>query len=199
MIIRIGRRQAELTGGRIQALVRADPSLKPRIYYSTMTRAAQTAAIIRAFVPSLEATADDLLREGVPCAPVPAVSFFPVSQSIVDRDRPRIEKAFHKYVVARCGDGEATRDATLCEGGDGSVQVDGGVSAAAARGNGMRGGGAPASLLVAADAAADSLGGSSSTSPPVVQRGSMDVRIQRSIHSSRAWSLLTYRFYFKNL
>ena len=59
-----GRRQAELTGMRIQSIVRSDPSLSPRVFYSTMTRAAQTAAIVRAFVPGLPAQADDLLREG---------------------------------------------------------------------------------------------------------------------------------------
>ena len=60
----VGRRQAELTGMRIQAVVRSDPSLAPRVFYSTMTRAAQTAAIIRAFIPDLPAQADDMLREG---------------------------------------------------------------------------------------------------------------------------------------
>lgn len=70
-----------------------------------------------------------MLREGVPCAPVPAVAFFPVSQSVVDRDRPRLERAFAKYVAARAPSASAD-EGGADEGAGGAASAAAGKASA---------------------------------------------------------------------
>uniref|UniRef100_A0A1A8P537 Serine/threonine-protein phosphatase PGAM5, mitochondrial n=1 Tax=Nothobranchius pienaari TaxID=704102 RepID=A0A1A8P537_9TELE len=66
----LGREQADLTGQRLAAL-----GLKYDVLiHSSMARATETAHIISKHLPGVELVSCDLLREGAPIEPVPAVT-----------------------------------------------------------------------------------------------------------------------------
>ncbi|KAJ8263434.1 hypothetical protein COCON_G00158910 [Conger conger] len=90
----LGREQAELTGQRL-----ADLGLKYNVLvHSTMTRATETANIISKHLPGVELVSCDLLREGAPIEPVPAVSHWKPEAAQYHEDGARIEAAFRHYV-----------------------------------------------------------------------------------------------------
>ncbi|XP_069788664.1 serine/threonine-protein phosphatase PGAM5, mitochondrial isoform X2 [Narcine bancroftii] len=89
----LGREQAELTGQRLASL-----GLNYDILiHSSMTRAKETAAIIRKYLPGLEMMSCDLLREGAPIEPDPPVSHWK-PEAMYHEDGARIEAAFRRYI-----------------------------------------------------------------------------------------------------
>ncbi|XP_051888113.1 serine/threonine-protein phosphatase PGAM5, mitochondrial isoform X2 [Pristis pectinata] len=89
----LGREQAELTGQRLASL-----GLNYDILiHSSMTRAKETAAIIRKYLPGLEVMSCDLLREGAPIEPDPPVSHWK-PEAMYHEDGARIEAAFRRYI-----------------------------------------------------------------------------------------------------
>ncbi|GFR95231.1 serine/threonine-protein phosphatase Pgam5, mitochondrial [Elysia marginata] len=89
----LGRSQAELTGERLKELNLPYTSLVS----STMTRALETAKIIRKSLPHLEHNVDDSLREGAPIPPEPPLGSWRPEQKQFFQDGARIESAFRKY------------------------------------------------------------------------------------------------------
>merc|ERR1712038_1331352 len=79
----LGKEQADLTGQRLAEIIRkkkekpgADGQVKHfniSVILSTMTRATETAQIILKHFPDVHWTGCDLIREGAPCEPVPAL------------------------------------------------------------------------------------------------------------------------------
>ncbi|XP_032899842.1 serine/threonine-protein phosphatase PGAM5, mitochondrial isoform X2 [Amblyraja radiata] len=89
----LGREQAELTGQRLASL-----GLNYDILiHSSMTRAKETATIIRKYLPGLEMMSCDLLREGAPIEPDPPVSHWK-PEAMYHEDGARIEAAFRRYI-----------------------------------------------------------------------------------------------------
>ncbi|XP_036385238.1 serine/threonine-protein phosphatase PGAM5, mitochondrial-like isoform X1 [Megalops cyprinoides] len=90
----LGREQAELTGQRLAAL-----GLKYDVMiHSTMARATETAHIISKHLPEVERVSCDLLREGSPIEPVPAISSWKPDSVQYHEDGARIEAAFRRYI-----------------------------------------------------------------------------------------------------
>ncbi|XP_062930180.1 serine/threonine-protein phosphatase PGAM5, mitochondrial isoform X1 [Mobula hypostoma] len=90
----LGREQAELTGQRLASL-----GLNYDILiHSSMTRAKETAAIIRKHLPGVETMSCDLLREGAPIEPDPPVSHWKPEAMQYHEDGARIEAAFRRYI-----------------------------------------------------------------------------------------------------
>ncbi|XP_055511507.1 serine/threonine-protein phosphatase PGAM5, mitochondrial isoform X3 [Leucoraja erinacea] len=88
------REQAELTGQRLASL-----GLNYDILiHSSMTRAKETATIIRKYLPGLEMMSCDLLREGAPIEPDPPVSHWKPEAMQYHEDGARIEAAFRRYI-----------------------------------------------------------------------------------------------------
>lgn len=88
----LGREQAELTGHRLAELgMKYDVMI-----HSTMTRATETTNIISKYIPEVETVSCDLLREGAPIEPVPAISWKP--DCVYHEDGARIEAAFRRYI-----------------------------------------------------------------------------------------------------
>ncbi|XP_029685326.1 serine/threonine-protein phosphatase PGAM5, mitochondrial isoform X2 [Takifugu rubripes] len=89
----LGREQAELTGHRLASL-----GLKYDVLiHSSMTRATETAQIISKYLPGVELSSCDLLREGAPIEPVPAVTHWK-PDAVYHEDGARIEAAFRHYI-----------------------------------------------------------------------------------------------------
>ncbi|XP_023668064.1 serine/threonine-protein phosphatase PGAM5, mitochondrial [Paramormyrops kingsleyae] len=90
----LGREQAELTGQRLATL-----GLKYNILiHSSMARATETAHIISKYLPGVELVSCDLLREGAPIEPVPAISHWKPDAAQYHEDGARIEAAFRRYI-----------------------------------------------------------------------------------------------------
>ncbi|XP_018908302.1 serine/threonine-protein phosphatase PGAM5, mitochondrial isoform X3 [Bemisia tabaci] len=89
----LGRRQAELTGSRLQALNLPYNS----IIHSSMQRAIETATIIHKFLPDVPMSSCSMLEEGAPYPPEPQVSHWKPEAVQFLRDGARIEAAFRKY------------------------------------------------------------------------------------------------------
>ncbi|XP_068594542.1 serine/threonine-protein phosphatase PGAM5, mitochondrial isoform X2 [Brachionichthys hirsutus] len=89
----LGREQADFTGKRLAAL-----GLKHDVLiHSSMTRAAETARIISTHLSGVELLSCDLLREGAPIEPVPAVPHWK-PDAVYHEDGARIEAAFRRYI-----------------------------------------------------------------------------------------------------
>ncbi|KAM9446931.1 serine/threonine-protein phosphatase PGAM5, mitochondrial isoform 2-T2 [Clarias gariepinus] len=89
----LGREQAGMTGQRLASL-----GLKYDIMiHSSMARAAETAQIISKHLPEVEMVSCDLLREGAPIEPVPAVGHWK-PEAVYHEDGARIEAAFRRYI-----------------------------------------------------------------------------------------------------
>lgn len=108
----LGREQADLTGKRLaemykhyqskMALDENENQLKLNVSFiqSTMSRATETAQIILKHFPGTTATNCDLIREGAPCEPIPAISpllWNPSPQAFFE-DGARIEAGFRKHI-----------------------------------------------------------------------------------------------------
>uniref|UniRef100_A0A1A8RR72 Serine/threonine-protein phosphatase PGAM5, mitochondrial n=1 Tax=Nothobranchius rachovii TaxID=451742 RepID=A0A1A8RR72_9TELE len=90
----LGREQADLTGQRLAAL-----GLKYDVLiHSSMARATETAHIISKHLPGVELVSCDLLREGAPIEPVPAVTHWKPDAVQYHEDGARIEAAFRRYI-----------------------------------------------------------------------------------------------------
>ena len=93
----LGRLQAAATGARLRSRLEAlqvDPPT--RVVHSNMSRAVQTAQIIRdAAFPALPLVCDPDLREGAPAVPEP--NWWRPAVADVRRDNVRIERAFKRY------------------------------------------------------------------------------------------------------
>ena len=100
----LGRLQAAATGARLRSRLEAlqvDPPVQ--IVHSNMSRAVQTAQIIRdAAFPALPLVCDADLREGAPAVPEP--NWWRPNASDVRRDAIRIERAFKRYFHRACTD-----------------------------------------------------------------------------------------------
>ncbi|XP_076767172.1 serine/threonine-protein phosphatase Pgam5, mitochondrial [Xylocopa sonorina] len=88
----LGRRQAEATGKRLRELGFPYTVL----VHSAMTRAQETAEIIKNDLKNLPVKCDSLLNEGAPVPPEPPSSNWKPEVTFY-RDGPRIEAAFRKY------------------------------------------------------------------------------------------------------
>lgn len=94
-LTRLGRDQAALTGERLKELGLP----YSRFVYSTMTRATETANIIREKIGDVEEIDNcDLLREGAPVPPEPPLGSWKPEMHKFYTDGARIEAAFRKYV-----------------------------------------------------------------------------------------------------
>jgi serine/threonine-protein phosphatase PGAM5 len=93
----LGRLQAAATGARLRARLESlGCDLPTCIIHSSMTRAVQTAQLIRdAAFPTLPLSCDPDLREGAPAVPEP--NWWRPSPTDVARDSIRIERAFKRY------------------------------------------------------------------------------------------------------
>ncbi|KAH7956259.1 hypothetical protein HPB52_007765 [Rhipicephalus sanguineus] len=88
----LGRRQANLTGLRLQQL--GIPFCQ--LTHSTMTRAVETADIIHQYMPHVPVFQCELIREGEPTPPEPPYGIWkPQSKFLTDGSR--IEASFRKY------------------------------------------------------------------------------------------------------
>ncbi|XP_003703397.2 serine/threonine-protein phosphatase PGAM5, mitochondrial [Megachile rotundata] len=88
----LGRQQAEVTGQRLQEL-----GLPYNlIVQSTITRAKETAEIIKKYLKDVTVKEDPGLTEGMPIPPDPPINFWK-SDINYHEDGPRIEAAFRKY------------------------------------------------------------------------------------------------------
>ncbi|EUB57298.1 Serine/threonine-protein phosphatase PGAM5, mitochondrial [Echinococcus granulosus] len=91
----LGRQQLDLTGRRLRQL----NFPYTRIFYSTMTRAIESTDEIIKHLPGVPATPCDLIREGAPFPPEPAVFNWPPEGNVAfEEDGPRIETAFTNYI-----------------------------------------------------------------------------------------------------
>ncbi|KAM4052662.1 serine/threonine-protein phosphatase PGAM5, mitochondrial isoform 2-T2 [Anomaloglossus baeobatrachus] len=89
----LGREQAELTGQRL-----ANLGFKySQIVHSSMTRARETMEIISKYLPGVQKSSSDLLREGAPIRPDPPVCHWKPDVEYYE-DGPRIEAAFRNYI-----------------------------------------------------------------------------------------------------
>lgn len=113
----LGQKQAEATGRRLAALLAATADSPVRLHTSTLTRAKETAAIIRSQLPDgVEVLPENAaLAEGWPARVIPARS--QQSDKMIDRDSARIEGAFKSLFhrgryESDQGDGEDARCAS---------------------------------------------------------------------------------------
>lgn len=91
----LGRNQLNLTGRRLKQL----NFPYSRIVYSTMTRAIESTDEIIKHLPGVPTVPCDLIREGAPFPPEPAVQNWPPEgPKAYEEDGPRIEAAFEKYI-----------------------------------------------------------------------------------------------------
>jgi len=90
----LGRKQALCTGDRLKSLnIKFD-----RIIHSTMTRAKETAELIKDSLDGVSCESCSLLREGAPCPPEPSSSSsWNPERWEYYQDGSRIEAAFRKY------------------------------------------------------------------------------------------------------
>ncbi|NP_001082456.1 serine/threonine-protein phosphatase PGAM5, mitochondrial [Xenopus laevis] len=89
----LGREQADLTGQRLASLGHK----YNHIVYSTMTRAKETTEIISKYLPDVNKSSSDLLREGAPIRPEPQVCHWK-PDFVYYEDGPRIEAAFRHFI-----------------------------------------------------------------------------------------------------
>ncbi|KAM7539484.1 hypothetical protein Aperf_G00000047538 [Anoplocephala perfoliata] len=91
----LGRYQLDMTGRRLKQL----NFPYSRIVYSTMTRAIESTDEIIKYLPGVPTVPCDLLREGAPFPPEPAVENWPPEgPKAFEEDGPRIEAAFERYI-----------------------------------------------------------------------------------------------------
>jgi serine/threonine-protein phosphatase PGAM5 len=121
----LGRRQAELTGDRLRAMVNAlgERGRLRSIIVSDLTRAKETAAIVHerlgdSAVPV--GTPDPNLNEGRPAIPVPSKRGAEYYGAKVYRDGARIEAAFRSYVKRAMPTKDPIADDDNAEGAVGS-------------------------------------------------------------------------------
>ena len=69
----LGRQQAHLTGKRLDAIM---PAIIDNVYYSTMTRATETANIINPYLQFKQKQSCSLIEEGAPIRPEPPLSSY---------------------------------------------------------------------------------------------------------------------------
>ncbi|XP_074642677.1 serine/threonine-protein phosphatase PGAM5, mitochondrial-like isoform X2 [Tubulanus polymorphus] len=89
----LGQEQAAFTGKRLQELG-FDYDF---MVYSTMPRATETAEIIHKFLPNVEMTSCNFLREGSPIPPEPPIGNWKPEAQFYE-DGARIEAAYRKYI-----------------------------------------------------------------------------------------------------
>ena len=107
----LGREQAAQTGKRL-ALLLADTPVRC-VTHSTMTRAAETAALVAAALPGVPLRPCSLLREGAPARPEPDT--WKPRERDVWADSARIEAAFRTH-FRRAEPGEAGVEVIVCHG-----------------------------------------------------------------------------------
>ncbi|TNN13302.1 Serine/threonine-protein phosphatase PGAM5 isoform 2 [Schistosoma japonicum] len=90
----LGRQQLNCTGLRLREL--NFPYKK--VYYSTMTRAVESAELVLNHLPNVQAEPADILREGAPYVLEPPLAFYQPTQKDLEEDGSRIESAFQKFV-----------------------------------------------------------------------------------------------------
>ena len=107
----LGREQAAQTGRRLAALLRG--TQVAAITHSTMTRAAETAALVAEALPGVPLRPCGLLREGAPARPEPDT--WRPREADVWADGARIEAAFRAH-FRRAEPGEAPAEVIVCHG-----------------------------------------------------------------------------------
>lgn len=96
----LGRKQAELTGMRLNDIL-ANADIRVRVMHvSNLTRAKETADIIAKHINVPRAEPDSDLNEGRPCHVIPTHKVELSSIEKVDEHHARIERAFQKYFYA---------------------------------------------------------------------------------------------------
>ncbi|VDP28761.1 unnamed protein product [Schistosoma margrebowiei] len=90
----LGRQQLECTGMRLREL--NFPYRK--LYYSTMTRAVESAELVLNHLPDVQAEPSDALREGAPYVLEPPLVYYQPTPKDLEEDGSRIELAFKRYI-----------------------------------------------------------------------------------------------------
>ncbi|CAH8576387.1 unnamed protein product [Schistosoma turkestanicum] len=90
----LGRQQLDCTGMRLREL--NFPYRK--VYYSTMTRAVESAELVLNHLPNVQAEPSDVLREGAPYVLEPPLAYYQPTQKDIEEDGSRIESAFQKHI-----------------------------------------------------------------------------------------------------
>jgi len=111
----LGREQARRTGQRLHAMY---PGKIDRIVYSTMSRATETANIIREELPSaIPAEKSDSIREGAVFPPIPEHDKWKPSPTDFEADGARIEGAFREHIHrSEAGQDQNTVEVYVCHG-----------------------------------------------------------------------------------
>ena len=107
----LGREQAAQTGRRLAALLGSTPVRC--VTHSTMTRAAETAALVAQALPGVPLRPCALLREGAPVRPEPDT--WKPRERDVWADSARIEAAFREH-FRRAEPGEPPAEVVVCHG-----------------------------------------------------------------------------------
>lgn len=107
----LGRRQAKLTGKRLAQLP------IDAIHYSTLHRAAETAAIISDYLPNVPMTPSKLLWECLPpVSPQARRKFFShLSDAYIKKDNKQAQRAFEKFFKPVRGS-KVRREVIVCHG-----------------------------------------------------------------------------------
>ncbi|EDV23252.1 uncharacterized protein TRIADDRAFT_5303, partial [Trichoplax adhaerens] len=90
----LGHQQAHVTGKRLQSILTMPVD---NVYYSTMTRATETANIINQYLKYKHIQNCSLIEEGAPIRPEPPLSSYRPDDYQYKVDHARIESAFRKY------------------------------------------------------------------------------------------------------
>ena len=107
----LGREQAAQTGRRLAALLAGTPVRC--VTHSTMSRAAETAALVAEALPGVPLVPCALLREGAPARPEPD-NWKPLEKDVW-ADGARIEAAFRAH-FRRAEPGEPPAEVIVCHG-----------------------------------------------------------------------------------
>lgn len=91
---KVGREQAQATAGRLKEQLK-DCTIDS-ILVSPLTRARETADIIKTQFPDVPLKIIEGAAEGVPILPSPACRSVPLTKDDVDKDSPRINAAFEE-------------------------------------------------------------------------------------------------------
>ncbi|CAH8667795.1 unnamed protein product [Schistosoma rodhaini] len=90
----LGRQQLDCTGKRLREL--NFPYRK--LYYSTMTRAVESAELVLNHLPNVQAEPSDAIREGAPYILEPPLAYYKPTPKDIEEDGSRIELAFRRHI-----------------------------------------------------------------------------------------------------
>ena len=121
MLTPLGRKQAEMTGRRINEMLAAGKLAPIKcVYYSTMQRATETSNIILEQLTAQENIRREpcsMIREGAVCRPDPPAVGWPVTDEDFDKEGLRVQAAFKNHIHRASEDQEESYTTVLvCHG-----------------------------------------------------------------------------------